>query len=361
MKEQPKNLCRKFISYVTGNEEFGSNRSTRNNGTQFSKSHLSLSSYLHWMFRADFCVLFGLSCLLFFLFTIFFAGAIYLSGLLEPQCLRINGDEFKPNFAGFFDAFTLSWTTFSTVGYGSAYPALGNENDSKVNCMHLTIICSLEAFMGILYTGFCGAMLFGKVLRLQSQANVKFNDKIFIRYGLEVDSNSIYETSERDKKCIECPVLEFCLKNNRREIIDAKLNVVASIDACESKPHNHLSDNQDKTLPKSGVTISKLALEFGDHPIFENDWLARHTLNENSPILTLCARNAIQKCGGYWPENMNNIEDIKKSLKFNQILVSLSGVFNLSAFDVYAQKIYKKNNDVSYELMKQYKKDEEEE
>jgi hypothetical protein len=53
-------------------------------------------------------------------------------------------------------------------GYGSTYPALGNENENPNNCMFITLICSLEAFIGVLYSGFCGAILFGKVLRIQS-------------------------------------------------------------------------------------------------------------------------------------------------------------------------------------------------
>ena len=36
----------------------------------------------------------------------------------------------------------------------------------------------------------------------------------------------------------------------------------------------------------------------------------------------------------------NNYESVRESIQFNQILVSLNGVSNVSASDVYAQKIY---------------------
>ena len=49
-------------------------------------------------------------------------------------------------------------------GYGSTYPALGSENSSPTNCFFITFICSLESLLGVLYSGFSGAILFGKVL-----------------------------------------------------------------------------------------------------------------------------------------------------------------------------------------------------
>ena len=51
-------------------------------------------------------------------------------------------------------------------------------------------------------------------------------------------------------------------------------------------------------------------------------------------------KRLIRKNNGYWPEELNNFTDVRKSLLFNQILVSLNGVSNLSAQEVYAQKIY---------------------
>ena len=37
--------------------------------------------------------------------------------------------------------------------------------------------------MGVLYAGFCGAILFSKVLRSQNNAQVFFSDPIVIRFG----------------------------------------------------------------------------------------------------------------------------------------------------------------------------------
>ena len=52
--------------------------------------------------------------------------------------------------------FSVSAQTFSTVGYGSTYPALGFQNDSPTNCFFVNFICSLEALIGVIYASFCG-------------------------------------------------------------------------------------------------------------------------------------------------------------------------------------------------------------
>lgn len=90
----------------------------------------------------------------------------------------------------------------------------------------VNFICSLEALIGVLYSGFCGAILFGKVLRIQSHAQVIFCDPVVIRYGPglkesgddrdasgsgDEDENSQEDTEAVDK--MPCPVLEFRIVN----------------------------------------------------------------------------------------------------------------------------------------------------
>mmetsp|Transcript_38456 Transcript_38456/g.54121 ORF Transcript_38456/g.54121 Transcript_38456/m.54121 type:complete len:502 (+) Transcript_38456:80-1585(+) len=369
----------------------------------------SLAMYLHWMFRVNFFFLFTLSCIVFFALTIFFAGLIIAAGRMDEECVRVGGKTFDSAGTAFADAFALSWTTFSTVGYGSTYPALGHENDNPTNCLFITAVCSLESFIGVLYSGFCGAILFGKVLRIQSHAQVIFSDPIVIRYGSGVENHSDEDDDEgmsddgKDhKKKIPCPVLEFRIVNRLfnevgGEIMDATLNVVTSIDAndadqsvrdnfegnsnsftrmgsrADSGTHhsvgnlskdsgvNSATELSDRSVFSAGITsilrknitaeddparlvnkriFSKLLIEASDHPFFKRVWLARHVLDENSPILSPRVRRQIRKNNGYWPEHLNSYQGVKESLRFNQILVSLNGVSNVSASDVYAQKIY---------------------
>lgn len=115
-----------------------------------------LAMYLHWMFRVNFGFLFTIMCAMFFALVIFFAALITMAGQMDEQCVRIGGEVFDQQDTAFADAFALSWTTFSTVGYGSTYPALGYQNDSPTNCFFINFICSLESLVGVLYSGFCG-------------------------------------------------------------------------------------------------------------------------------------------------------------------------------------------------------------
>lgn len=299
----------------------------------------------------------------------------------------------------------------------------------------------------MLYSGFCGAILFGKVLRIQSHAQVIFSDPIVIRFGDGVDVHETGVDDDQhegiDKGFTPCPVLEFRIVNRLfsevgGEIMDATLNVVANVDADDADlkatdhvsldrhvaslhgsvgassgrqdhsqhtglsshihhlfgyhddhhdndslhhhhqhsssrhPHSHHPDDhhddhddhhhesrlaylahalmgkrhvhhvdEDPTARLVNKRIfSKLMIEASDHPFFKRVWLARHILDDTSPILVPRVRRMIRKNGGHWPEILNNWKNVKESLRFNQIVVSLNGVSNVSASDVYAQKIY---------------------
>lgn len=82
-----------------------------------------------------------------------------------------------------------------------------------------------------------------------------------------------------------------------------------------------------------------MLIEAAEHPFFKRVWLARHVLDEYSPLVKSKVRKMIRKNGGNWPEKLNSYNGVRESLRFNQILVSLNGVSNISASDVYAQKI----------------------
>jgi hypothetical protein len=328
--------------------------------------------------------------------VILFSAFIVIAGRMDPQCVRIGGKEFASSGAAFADAFALSWTTFSTVGYGSTYPALGHENDNPTNCFFINFICSLESLIGVLYSGFCGAILFGKVLRIQSHAQVIFSDPILIRYGSGVSrahGPGDHSSDEEAHRRAPCPVLEFRIVNRLfneagGEIMDASLNVVANINADDADPsivdaleggsvglgYGGRSDSEDSTAQRRTSSIlslpsifgqlsfsrhdrqsvnedpsnrlvqhkhvfAKLMIEAPEHPFFKRSWSATHILDEHSPIVKPRTRRLIRKNNGYWPVKLNNHKSIRESLQFNQILVSMNGVSNISASDVYAQKI----------------------
>jgi hypothetical protein len=403
-KGKRKGLIGRFVSVVCGVSVISGNVGVSVNPNR------RLAVCLHWMFRVNFLFLFAVMCAIFFIWVMIFAGFIMGAGTIDSDCVRVGGVPFANATSQFADSFSLSWTTFSTVGYGSTYPALGNENDSPTNCFFITLICSLESFLGVLYSGFCGAVLFGKVLRIQSHAQVIFSDPVVIRYGSGLAEPGDVDDADDDDdddgvlhptvKKIPCPILEFRVVNRRfhevgGEIIDATLNVVANVDANDeggslrdasdlgrktadgtrsdnaSDTHSDTSSSGGKESGRSTLVnmfflenilnkknerhavdedpsarfvkkriFSKMKIEAGEHPFFKRVWLARHVLDDSSPILKPRVRRQIRRNRGYWPERLNNYAAVRDSLQFNQILVSLNGVSNVSASDVYAQKIY---------------------
>ena len=360
-----------------------------------------LAVYLQWMFRVNFLFLFAVMCAIFFIWVMLFAGFIIGAGKWNSDCVRVGDKSIANATSEFADAFSLSWTTFSTVGYGSTYPALGHQNDERSNCFFITFLCSVESFLGVLYSGFCGAILFGKVLRIQSHAQVIFSDPVVIRYGSglaepgDVDDGDNDDDLNGTVKKIPCPILEFRVVNRLfhevgGEIMDATLNVVANVDTNDADNSLHESSDSGRSVRRSDTAsdthsdtgsggkesvhqsiinkfflesilnkhenqavdedpsarlvnkrmFSKMNIEAGEHPFFKRVWLARHVLDDSSPILKPRVRRQIRRNNGHWPEKLNNHAAIRDSLQFNQILVSLNGVSNVSASDVYAQKIY---------------------
>lgn len=346
----------------------------------------SLVTFLHWLFRINFSFLFLLSCFVFFGLVVIFTGFIILAANFDATCVQVGGVPLRYQGGNSFtDAFSLSWTTFSGVGYGSSSPAISSATSNQNDCTFITLLCSFESFIGVLYSGFCGAILFGKVLRILSNAQVMFSDPLVVRFGAEEigKPNQTTTNNESMPKRISCPVLEFRVVNllsdqSGGEILDATLNVVANVDATSDSGYGSLSRglppsfndtpmnsrisansrsgvrqstnqhlNQPNSMDKrnnetifSNRIFSKMRIEAPTHPFYKRIWVVQHILNESSPIVTPRTRKAIRNNGGYWPEHLNNHLGVRQSLNFNQILVSLHGISKVSASDVYAQHTY---------------------
>jgi len=295
-----------------------------------------LTEYLYWSFRTSFFMLFC-TTLIFFMFLIFlFAISMMIAGVNHPEC-------FEPNFnrtdTSVFvnEMFMLSWTTLSTVGYGSIYPSLGSQlEENNEICSLLSFLCAVEAFVGVLYGGFVGAVIFGKVLRVQSRAQVIFSDPLVIRYGCGLHD------VDCEEGCIPCPILEFRCINKFHdkiggEVFDATLNCVAIV----NPPIGNLSPACHNTIDLHATTIfAKMQIGTEQNPFFKRTWLAQHRLNAESPLLKQAVKNLIARNNGYWPTSLNNAESVRNSINFRHISVTFSGVCNYSASSVYDNKLY---------------------
>ena len=214
----------------------------------------------------------------------------------------------------------------------------------------------------------CAAILFGKIQRVQSHAQIDFSDAVCITYGDGSDNARIRaqpslsenadknilktpnlshrtptivegeETVETVKQTdgfiLPCPVLSFQVVNllcNERggEIMDAQLKLVAA------------NNRRKKGENMSIAMYRKITLTEFEHPFFSRVWVGRHTLDYNSPLLNKFARSMIRQNGGYWPADWNNPHDIRNALQFTDLIVTLTGISNVSASTVHAYKRFK--------------------
>jgi hypothetical protein len=277
----------------------------------------------------------------------------------------------------------------------------------------MTIVCATEGFVGVLFASMCSAVFFAKVSRIQSFAQVDFSDVVCIRYGIGIkdddethmgvshrkfteESSSVLHDDHVDTK-FPCPILEFRLVNRMHsvpggEIVDARVNVVASIDASNltsivpnvTGRHSHtrrrkrngrrkqesvkrerpayyhglserlatsLYDNpssqnfdslssleMNKNIPKTILT--KLPCESLDHPFLKRAFTIRHRLDQHSPVLKVRPRLMVLQNNGFWPHELNNAESVRESIQFDQIIIRLTGVSNADANTVFSHTVY---------------------
>jgi hypothetical protein len=362
--------------------------------------------FLHWMFRKHLAIVMVTAVSSWFALSFLFALFIWLAGRANPEC--IGGPD---SFGYFSDAFILSWTTFSTVGYGCMFVGAGVPNVGKhdiLKCATVNGIVSLESFFGVLFGSFISAIMFVKVARVQSIAQVEFSDPICVRYGsgvlveTNIDDTTTHRESENESESMEelgklpCPVLEFRIANRMHhvhggEIIDAEVNVVAVVcdtlpksstlsnsamnstavmdDAAgnvevadvstnsAAKPHPPSQSNSQAMEGSlsmrrdafeedpSGYLVPKTMFcsvdcETREHPFFKRVFLIRHRLDHTSPLLKEPVREMIKANNGNWPCELNSAHNVKSSIHFDQLLVSIKGTSNADAKAVYARKMY---------------------
>jgi len=384
-----------------------------------------MNKLLYWSFRNNLTVVFILAALSFYLSTLVFAVCLYLIGRLNPKCIQVGSENFADSESQFMDAFALSWTTFTTVGYGLVYPATSATTTHNLkfgkDCAAMTIVATFEAFMGILFSALWGALLFTKVIRVAAFAQVSFSDAVVIKYGgglrcvadddeYESSSDDDVPSSQRETRYepskLPCPIFEFRIANrlnNRRggEIIDASINIVASMEESQGSGSHGIGDGgvhkqrrrgkrssrqqsrnykskkqsnhgfciasinsareaanemiatyqanlaEAETSPTGGTepvpnnqVFSKLMAETMEHPFFNRVWNVRHVLDESSPLLKQEAKELIRINKGHWPQELNSAIGVRASIHFHQILVSFSGTSNVDANSVYCQKVY---------------------
>ena len=146
----------------------------------------------------------------------------------------------------------------------------------------MNALAAIEAFFGVLYAGFASAVIFGKLIRIQALARVRWSDPIVVRYGTGVEVEALDNTPAENGaagndsddasedlgtliKKYPCPILEFrvineCSHMEGGEIVNASITVWAStlaemakdsVRAAANLPGIHVME-PEKTTQKDG-------------------------------------------------------------------------------------------------------------
>jgi len=101
---------------------------------------------------------------------------------------------------------------------------------------------------------------------------------------------------------------------------------------------------EETNMDQPNLVFANIDIDPDQHPFFRSTWIVKHSLNVSSPLLTRSARKKVAANGGFWPEELNNVEGLKKSINFDQLLVSITGQSKVAGVTVYEQQIYTMEN-----------------
>mmetsp|Transcript_31237 Transcript_31237/g.36444 ORF Transcript_31237/g.36444 Transcript_31237/m.36444 type:complete len:493 (+) Transcript_31237:112-1590(+) len=321
--------------------------------------------FMYHLFDLTFGMLMFYFATFFYIQSIIFTILIYVVGLFEPDCIIFDGKHLDEMTRWFDASWTLSWTTFSTVGYGNTAPALSDVGNSETmhdvdRCIAINMLLMIVSFVGVVYTGAAGAILFSKVEKIKGEGQVSFSDPCVIRFGsglgAEADSDEAEAEEEQNQNMIPCPVLEFRLLNHNHKssggvIANAELHCLASVEdetgndlgtteRPSKKPRWKMIIDHDNRVNLPRRLFINMELTNGDHPFFRRCWTATHIIDDKSPLIRKKMRERIRKNHGFWPKKCNKAEDIKRQLIFKQIIVNFTGVSKRTSAQVHAQRVY---------------------
>lgn len=95
----------------------------------------------------------------------------------------------------------------------------------------------------------------------------------------------------------------------------------------------------DSGLSPSTI-YSKIKLENDSHPLFKRTWILRHRLDVHSPLLDSIAHDLIAANDNSFPAALNSWQALKRHVRFQEIMVTLNGMDNITGNTVYGQKTY---------------------
>lgn len=302
----------------------------------------------------------------FYFWIIAFACVMYGLMVHYPECSS-NNPLGSDNQSIWQDAFALSWTTFSTVGYGHIYPSLSQQEEWK-ECAGLISITSFESFFGVIYAGSCGALLFARIIRASTEAQVVYSEAITISNTddspilTEVHSNEedeFHDTKEDEEgiaQCspeFSCPIMTIRILNKFANdpdagvLIDAEARVTLNGVMMPKAMRNSRKIKKNKLLKAVNASKEKeIQLLNPRRHLFSRIWEIKHELNVDSPLLTESFKNEMKDNNDKWPRRLSrkNLDGIFVS--FGSLVVSIKATSESSAAEVFSHYVY--NNEQMY-------------
>jgi len=283
-----------------------------------------------------------------------------------PECSS-NNPLGSDNQSIWQDAFALSWTTFSTVGYGHIYPSLSQQEEWK-ECAGLISITSFESFFGVIYAGSCGALLFARIIRASTEAQVVYSEAITIsntddsQILTEMHSNEeeeFHDTKEDEEgiaQCspeFSCPIMTIRILNKFANdpdagiLIDAEARVTLNGVMMPKGMRSSRKIKKNKLLKAVNASKEKeIQLLNPRRHLFSRIWEIKHELNIDSPLLTESFKNEMKYNNCKWPRRLSrkNLDGVFVS--FGSLVVSIKATSESSAAEVFSHYVY--NNEQMY-------------
>eukprot|EP00984_Skeletonema_dohrnii_P009387 scaffold3598_cov148-Skeletonema_dohrnii-CCMP3373.AAC.11 len=273
-------------------------------------------------------------------------------------------------------AFELSWTTFTTVGYGAIGPAADVPRCYPIR-LHQHVSLLLTFIPSHIPSQTTAAIMYSKLMRLLAKAHVTFSSTLCVQFGRGNEGSTVRfgqfnfrasvapaiavedllndsdeDTNKREDPLSTSdegfPVIEFRMVNDRAnhegsEIWDAQIRGIIQLkkDVNPSNKPNAKATGGESTLDLDKKAYYQFALTPDSHPHFSRIWYARHVLNAESPLLKREIRDMIVQEGGKWDKDFNTASEIRQCLnEFISLRITLSGTSAVSANTVFAEHVY---------------------
>ena len=167
------------------------------------------------------------------------------------------------------------------------------------------------------------------------------------RSAVSYSDYSYNEDSSRTNITQEMNINEigYAFTQNQLEMTN---DALVSMRKLDKKQGNHYVEKN--VLMKSAISMhaeipnlvfANVKMDPVHHPYFRTSWRVVHTLNAESPLVKKDIRKRVEENGGHWPSELNNHDDVKNSIDFDQFLVSFRGLSKATGNEVYGHHVYR--------------------